>query len=170
MPGYVHATDGTVTFRRNRQALISPDAARPSTSWKRLKKEPILLNVRLTNCEPRVVTSEDRWVGVLQRRTLPVHQGPQRSLLKHLAATTVFFQLLYWSVIMKEGQSWYLFRTGGFWKSCWCLPRYVPVIIYCKNPRQSSELADNTFLPVIWHNMCNIHRPETAPQVILLHQ
>ena len=60
MPGYVHATDGTVTFRRNRQALISPDAARPSTSWKRLKNEPILLNVRLTNCEPRVVTSEDR--------------------------------------------------------------------------------------------------------------
>lgn len=56
----MHATDGTVTFRRNRQALISPDAARPSTSWKRLKNEPILLNVRLTNCEPRVVTSEDR--------------------------------------------------------------------------------------------------------------
>lgn len=57
----VHVTDGTcMTFRKNRQTLISHDAARPSMSWKRLKNELILLNVRLTSYEPKVVILEDR--------------------------------------------------------------------------------------------------------------
>ena len=154
-------------FRKHRQTLISLDAARPSTSWKRLNNELILLKVRLTNCKPKAMILEDRWVQGLQR-TLPIHQVPQKSLLKHLAATAVFFPLLHWIVIIKEGQSWHLFKISVFWKSCWCLPRYIPDIIYCKNPGLSAELGDNTSLPVIWHNMCNSHRPVTTPQVIQL--
>lgn len=80
------------------------------------------------------------------------------------------FPLLHWIVIMKEGQSWHLFKISVFWKSCWCLPRYmyIPHIIYCKNPGLSAELGDNTSLPVIWHNMCNSHRPVTTPHIIQL--